>query len=200
VSDSKVVKAANKARNVILLLGWSVIMIWGVYFTNYFTPPPAPIKVTPSTETSIRNEIRRENDERKIKRSIATARKVYRANGCRDVYSEITGRTAFEFGLSPRLLAAVVFVESSCRANAVSGRASVGLLQVNPLVWGHKDELKDPEKNMKIGAKILKTYISRYGVVEGLHAYNGFGNKTNEYSTKVLTIAGEIGAVQEQRR
>lgn len=186
MSDSKVVKAANKARNVILLLGWSVVMIWGVYFT---TPPPAPIKVTPSTEASIKNEIRRENDERKIKRSIATARKVYRANGCRDVFSEITGRTAFEYGLSPRLLAAVVFVESSCRANAVSGRASVGLLQVNPLVWGHSEELKDPEKNMKIGARILKTYISRYGVVEGLHHFNGLGNKTNSYAERVLEVA-----------
>lgn len=164
-----------------------------LYAVAFWVGPsaPKPIKVAPLTETQIRKGIEDERTERKIKRAIATARMVYRANGCRDTFSDITGRTAYEYRLSPRLLAAIVFVESSCKADAISGRNSVGLMQVNPRVWGHREELKDPVKNMQIGAKILKTYINRYGLVEGLHAYNGFGNPTNEYVEKILA-AGRI--------
>lgn len=164
-----------------------------LYAVAFWAGPsaPKPIKVTPLTETQIKKGIEDERTERKIKRAIATARMVYRDLHCGDRYSEITGRTAYEYGLSPRVLAAVVFVESSCRPDAISGRESVGLMQINYRVWGHREELKDPVKNIQIGAKILKTYINRYGLIEGLHAYNGFGIKENTYAEKVLA-AGRI--------
>src|SRR5262249_1570597 len=115
------------------------------------------------------------------------AAKVYSRLGCGTKYAAVTGRVATDYGLSPRLLAALVFVESTCRADAVSGRDSVGLTQVNPRVWKHsRAELKDPERNLRIGAGILASYIRNYGVVEGLHHYNGLGDPSDEYSNKVL--------------
>jgi hypothetical protein len=58
-------------------------------------------------------------------------------------------------------------------------------------VWHYsQEELKNPNRNLEIGASILASYVRRYGLKEGLHAYNGFGNRTDEYSTKVLTAAG----------
>jgi hypothetical protein len=62
-------------------------------------------------------------------------------------------------------------------------------MQINPKVWGHYEELRDPVQNMRLGAKILKRYTNRYGVVEGLHRYNGLGNKTNSYAERVLEVA-----------
>jgi soluble lytic murein transglycosylase-like protein len=163
---------------------------------HYSIQAPKPIAVKPITEEQIKEgvklERRKKATERGIARATAAARTVYRANGCRDVYSVLTGRIAYEYGISGRLLAAVVFVESSCRSNAVSGRDGVGLAQINYHVWRQhsKQEYMDPEVSLRTGAAILSGYIKRYGLEEGLHAYNGFGNPTSEYGDKVLLIAG----------
>jgi hypothetical protein len=153
--------------------------------------PPQPIHVQALTERMIKDEIRHERERKRLQQSIKTAAFVYRQLGCRTTYAEATGRVAVEYGLSPRLLAGLVFVESSCNPNAVSGRDSVGLTQINPKYNKYsRAELKNPERNLEIGASILIRDIQRYGLVEGLHAYNGFGAPAGEYSTKVLTAAG----------
>jgi len=157
---------------------------------------PSPVQVIAPTEAQIKEQVKHEKEETRrakaIARATAAARAVYRQNGCDPVYSDLTGRTAYELGLSSRLLAAVVFTESSCRASAVSGRDSIGLLQINYRVWKQhtKQEYLNPDINMKMGAWILYKYIQRHGLEKGLHAYNGFGNPTNEYAAKVLLAAG----------
>ena len=152
---------------------------------------PKPISVRPLAEKDIKEGFKYDQKRRQIQKSIRAASAVYRRLGCRPTYAEATGRIAVEYGISARLLAAVVFVESSCNPNAVSDRYSVGLTQVNPKYHHYsRTELKDSQRNLEIGASILSRYITKYGLVEGLHAYNGFGNPTDEYSTKVLTAAG----------
>lgn len=152
---------------------------------------PKPISVRILSEEDIREGFKRDQKRKQIQQSIKAASAVYRRIGCRGTYAEATGRIAVEYGISARLLAAVVFVESSCNPNAVSDRYSVGLTQINPKFHHYsRAELKDPQRNLEIGASILARYITKYGLVEGLHAYNGFGNPTDEYSTKVLTAAG----------
>lgn len=162
---------------------------------------PEPIKIVPVTEAQIKEGVKNDKQAKihakAIKRATAAAREVYRRNGCSDSFSDLTGRTAYESGLSPRLLAAVVFVESSCRPDAVSGRDSIGLMQVNPKIWGHRKDLKDPEKNMKLGASILASYIRQFGIIEGLHHYNGYSEiHEHSYVNKVLA-AGQIVVIGE---
>lgn len=186
-------------RSLIVIAGYVVL---GISFLFQQPPAPGPINIVPVTEAQIKLGVKNERAAKlrtkRINRAVAAARMVYRANGCRDTYSEITGRTAYEYGLSPRLLAAVVFIESGCRANAVSGRNSVGLLQVNPRVWGHTKELKDPVRNLQIGAAILASYIRTHGLIEGLHYYNGYsGVHKHIYVNKVLIAAGLIDAIQK---
>lgn len=149
---------------------------------------PKVIEPKPYTESDIKRWVEDEHRERAIQRSIAAARRVYRSVKGRNCDSDLTGRTAYEYGLSGGLLASVVFVESSCRAGAASSHNSIGLLQINPRVWGHAKELRDPVQNLRLGARILKMYISRYGLVEGLHHYNGTGVKNNSYAEKVLSV------------
>jgi len=178
-------------RSLIVIAGYVIL---GISFLFQQPPAPRPINIVPVTEAQIKQGIKNEQaaklQAKRINRAVAAARAVYRANGCRDTYSEITGRTAYEYGLSPRLLAAVVFIESTCRPNAVSGRNSVGLMQVNPRVWGHAKDLKDPARNLRIGASILASYIRQFGLVEGLHHYNGYSDvHEHTYVNKVLTTA-----------
>ena len=162
---------------------------------SYYTEPAVPksITVVLPTEQSIKEGVKFDERQKQYRRASIAAAQIYRRHGCQTTFADATGRVAVEYGLSPRVLAALVFVESSCNPNAASGRRSVGLTQVNALVWKYSaTELKDPERNLEIGASILAAYIHRYGLVEGLHAYNGFGNKTNSYSMKVLRAASLI--------
>jgi len=154
-------------------------------------PPPRPISIRMPTEQSIQEGIKLEQKYNDYNRAIRIARQTYRRNGCNGDFADATGRISIDLGVSPRVLSALVFVESSCNPNAISGRKSVGLTQVNPLVWGYsRAELRDPERNLRIGATILSAYVRKFGLVEGLHHYNGLGNVSNSYAEKVLTAAG----------
>src|SRR5208337_3278552 len=93
---------------------------------------PKPISVRFLAKKDIREGFKRDQKQKQIRRNVKIAEGVYRRLGCRPTYAEATGRIAVEYGVSARLLAAVVFVESSCNPNAVSDRYSVGLTQVNP--------------------------------------------------------------------
>lgn len=181
-------------NTVILLALASALVMLGLQYGVLDAPDaPEPISVSAPTEVSIKEEVKSERQEKAIKQATKAAKQVYRKSShCRGL-GELTGRAAVEYGISPRLLAAVVFVESSCNPNAVSGRNSVGLTQVNPKVWGHRRDLKDPEVNLRIGASILASYTRRFGLVEGLHHYNGYSEvHGHEYVNKVLTAAGLV--------
>lgn len=176
---------------------WAIIASLG---TAWSVPAPPKIKVVAPTEVQIKEQFKREQEARRIESRVAretlAARAVYRSVGCRLAdkdgwLSALTGRTAYEYGVSARLLAAIIFVESSCNPRAVSGKNSIGLMQVNPRVWGHRDQLTDPDFNIHLGAKILASYIRHHGLVEGLHHYNGLGDPTDTYARRVLA-AGAI--------
>jgi|SRR5579859_440906 len=181
-------------KNTVIATALSVAFIWlGLQYGILDAPaPPEPISVSNPTEASIKEEVKIERRAKAYQTASRIAAQVYRRNGCRSTYAEATGRVAVDYGLSPRVLAALVFVESSCNPNAMSD-SSVGLTQVNAKVWKHsRKELKNPEINLRIGAEILAADVHKYGLVKGLHAYNGFGDETNFYSTKILTAAGLV--------
>jgi soluble lytic murein transglycosylase-like protein len=186
----------DRIRTGVVIAGYLLWVIIAAFGTMHSVPPPPSIKVVAPTEAQIKEQVIRERHDREIarrvERAIVTARAVYREVGCqrdeRDGLSVLTGRTAYEYGISARLLAAVVYVESSCNPRAVSGKDSIGLLQVNPKVWGHRDQLTDPEFNIHLGAKILAGYIRHYGLVEGLHHYNGLGDPSDAYARRVLAV------------
>lgn len=116
-----------------------------------------------------------------------SAGRVLRANGCSDTYADVLGQAAVDHNINPQLIAGIVFVESTCNANAVSNQGAVGLAQLNIAVWHiSKKQALDPEFNIDKGTSILASYIRQYGVVKGLHAYNGFGDPSNQYAKKVL--------------
>jgi soluble lytic murein transglycosylase-like protein len=81
-------------------------------------------------------------------------------------------------GLDPRLLAALVWSESSFNPNAVSWAGAIGLTQLMPTTaaWLGVDPWV-PEQNLDGGARYLAQQIDRFGAVElGLAAYNAGPN------------------------
>lgn len=155
----------------------------------YVEPPSFTIQ--PLTPEAIKSQLLEERHQKQYLAAVKIVARVFRVNGCSDTYSGLTAKIAMEEGVNPRLLAGLIFVESSCNPQAVSPCGAVGLTQVEPKVWKiSRHELFDPERNLRIGTHILAGYIRHHGVVEGLHHYNGLGNPTEEYAMRVLAAAG----------
>ena len=111
----------------------------------------------------------------------------------------LTGR---ETGVDPTLILAVMAIESRFNPFAESGMGAQGLMQVIPKYHldkfeelGGRDAVLNPVANIKVGALILKDYISRFGGVEaGLKAYSGAAVAEEDYgyAGKVLSERDRI--------
>jgi len=91
---------------------------------------------------------------------------------------------AERFGLDPRLVLAVIHVESRGRTRSVSRAGALGLMQLRPrtaeevarrsgLPWRGPEALFDPELNVRLGVRYLAALVERYGSIPtALVAYN----------------------------
>ena len=105
--------------------------------------------------------------------------------------------TAHEIKLDPLLILAVMAIESGLNPFAESPMGAQGLMQVMSKV--HSDKFEEvggsqaalnPVANIRVGAQILKDYVTRTGSVEaGLKNYVGAGaiDDDSGYGSKVLT-------------
>jgi soluble lytic murein transglycosylase-like protein len=104
--------------------------------------------------------------------------------------------TAREIKLDPLLILAVMAIESGLNPFAESPVGAKGLMQVMAKV--HTDKFEqvggagaalNPVANIRVGAQILKDYVTRTGSVEGgLKSYVGAGASDDDsgYGSKVL--------------
>lgn len=97
------------------------------------------------------------------------------------------------------LIRAVIQVESNWNPNAVSTAGAIGLMQVMPanaIAFGYDpQQLYQPSINILLGVRILRDEINKFGIRDGLAAYNGGPSKrhivqTQAYASKVLGVAG----------
>lgn len=148
-------------------------------------PSPKSLQATPLTPEAMISMFKQERQQAEYLAAVRTARQVLVANGCSSKYAEITGRAAVNSRLPARMVAALVFVESSCRADAVSEKGAVGLVQVNPRVWRYsRRALQDPSTNLQIGTE------SWLAIFE--HTEYGKGcTGTTVLATRATTIASE---------
>jgi soluble lytic murein transglycosylase-like protein len=104
-------------------------------------------------------------------------------------------RAAFEVGLDPLLVLAVISIESRFNPIAESVMGAKGLMQIIPKYHAEKlraaggeDSVFDPESNILVGTRILQEYVYRTGTLEaGLQFYNGAWRDANaNYAQKVM--------------
>lgn len=91
---------------------------------------------------------------------------------------------AYERGLDPATVVAIVLVESSGRPDATSFVGARGLMQIMPLHQGHWEcgpDMYEIEANLCYGTSILEWNLNRFGGDErrALLAYNGCVRGTN---------------------
>ncbi len=87
--------------------------------------------------------------------------------------------SAARYDLDSKLLASIMIVESRGNPFAISEESAVGVMQIHLPTWGQTAEREDInllkiEDNIDLGARILKNYIHRFGLWEGVKRYNGF--------------------------
>lgn len=115
--------------------------------------------------------------------------------------------TAHEIKLDPLLILAVMAIESGLNPFAESPMGAQGLMQVMSKVHsdkfdevGGKQAALNPVANIRVGAQILKDYVTRTGSVEGgLKTYvgaaafeddSGYGNKVLAEYRRLKQVAG----------
>ena len=114
--------------------------------------------------------------------------------------------------IDAELAAAVAFSESSLRCDVGENYAgAIGLLQVKPVAAeavGMKGaDLFDCATNVAVGTKYLAGMVERFGLYDGLRAYNcgPTGARRNldcgaAYATKVLRVRDEIHSAAENAK
>jgi len=117
-------------------------------------------------------------------------------------YSDLIGAAAERHGVSPRLLQALIRVESNFQQRARSRKGAMGLMQLMPttaLLYSVTNPY-DPRSNIEAGARHLRMLLDRFDVSRALAAYNAgegavrrFGGvppypETRDYVRRILRL------------
>lgn len=117
-------------------------------------------------------------------------------------YAELIDAMSVEHGVDPRLVRAVIAVESAYRSTAVSAKGAKGLMQLMPAT-AQQYSVADPfdaKANLEAGIKHLKSLLGRFELSVALAAYNAgegavqrFGGvppyrETREYVARILSL------------
>lgn len=95
--------------------------------------------------------------------------------------------TAESYGISPKIVKAIIKVESGGNANAVGDNGnSLGLMQIQLRYHAQRlkegESLLDPKVNVRVGCEILSEIMDKYGTLdEALTVYNA-GHDTGDRS------------------
>lgn len=113
-------------------------------------------------------------------------------NGCAEADPKLITTVAEESlkaNIDPRILAALIAVESGCNQFASSTKGAFGLTQITARVWKDKYNFEkdfnlfNPHDNIHVGADILGGLIKTYGLPAALRRYNGLGVDSDAYDS-----------------
>jgi hypothetical protein len=110
--------------------------------------------------------------------------------------------SARKYNIDSRLIASIMIVESRANPFAISGRDSIGIMQIHLPTWGQTADreginLLKIEDNVDFGVRILKDYVRQFGLWEGVKRYKGWiaadpesQHSAEEYLNKVQRVYG----------
>ncbi len=145
------------------------------------TMPGAAAQNQPQSNEKLSHYIQRTYQVKPAKADLVVAEAIHLASQHKDI--------------DPELILAVIAVESTFRAKAVSRAGARGLMQIMPRY--HREKINaiggtpvlfNPTKNMHVGTQILNEYLalSRGNLNNALLRYNGSLGKRSSYANKVL--------------
>lgn len=126
-----------------------------------------------------------------------------RAGALWSPYSALIRDSAQRHRLDPRLLTAIIHVESRHRPDARSRKGAVGLMQVMPATGArygvhHTRQLFDPAVNIDVGARYVSDLMDSFGSLElVLAAYNAGEGAVMRYGNRVPPYPETRGYVRQ---
>ncbi len=137
--------------------------------------------------------------ESKMQQQLVTywiSKRYHVAGEAADMFVKTSYSTAKDLKLDPLLILAVIAIESRFNPFSESAMGAQGLMQIMPKIHQEKFEplggiraALNPAVNIRVGALILKEYVSRGGSLEaGLKSYVGAAEEDTDsgYGEKVL--------------
>jgi len=105
-----------------------------------------------------------------------------------------------KYNIDPRLVASVMIVESRANPFAISGADAIGMMQIHLPTWGQRADkeginLFKIEDNIEFGARILRDYIRRFGLWEGVKRYNGWNPESHTSTEGVAAYVAKVQAI-----
>jgi soluble lytic murein transglycosylase-like protein len=164
-------------------------------------PAPAAVAVPAEAPAEARGAVRqtaagdsaRDVEQQALAEFIARRYRV--AESASSAFVSTAYRAGREHSVDPLLILAVMAIESRYNPVAESSMGAKGLMQIIPrfhqeklLEHGGEPALLDPEVNIRVGARILREYMRRFGATEeALQMYGGaLDEPTAQYAGKVL--------------
>jgi hypothetical protein len=137
-----------------------------------------------------------------VLQALPMARTIFEPAPIPEQYRDLVTKTANKYGVEPRVVSALIQVESAYHSRAVSPKGARGLMQLMPATgrqYGALD-LFDPKVNLEAGVQHLKKLLARYDLPLALAAYNAgeaavdrFGGippfrETQDYVSRILRL------------
>ncbi len=103
----------------------------------------------------------------------------------RERVAEAIVTSSRKYSVDPLLVASIMIVESRANPFAISESDSIGIMQIHLPTWGDTADkeginLFKVEDNVDFGVRILKDYVKRYGVWDGVKRYKGWNTADPE--------------------
>lgn len=105
-----------------------------------------------------------------------------------------------KYNLDPRLVASIMIIESRANPFAISTSDSIGIMQIHLPTWGHTADKENinlfkVEDNVDFGVRILRDYIRRFGVWDGVKRYKGWNSESPQSTQNVEDYLQKIQRV-----
>jgi hypothetical protein len=102
--------------------------------------------------------------------------------------------------LEPRLIASIVIVESRANPFAISSKDSIGIMQIHLPTWGKTADregvnLFKIEDNIDFGARILRDYVRKSGMWDGVKRYKGWFPDSPESESSALEYVAKVQGI-----
>ena len=150
--------------------GGAVLPAFRLETTGFLDPrlvpslPPEPVERAGSAPDAARNEVVEFPRNARLAQWPATLSE--------RPYADLVRQAAERHGVDPRLVHALIEVESGYRPDAISAAGAMGLMQLMPDTakrYGVADPL-DPAANIDAGTRHLRTLLDEFGPLYGLDA------------------------------
>lgn len=166
---------ARVPRHAVLLFAGTLLLSLGAASRTVSPTSPEPIAAVPQAADVPRAE--------STFRPRATWNRIAPPPAAEYPYKALIAEMATKYGLSPELVAGVVYIESNFDKNSVSSAGAIGLMQLMPatarplakkLGLGEPD-LTDPRTNLELGCYFLRILMDKYDnhLPTVLSYYNG---------------------------